>query len=50
MKSVYFPFMDLEKGYDIVDRDTMWQLMRIYGLRGKVLRGIMSFMRRLESG
>ena len=36
-------FMDLEKVYDIVDRDTMWQVIRIYGIGGRVIKGIMSF-------
>ena len=35
--------MDLEKAYDRVDRSAMWQVMRIYGIGGKVLRSIMSF-------
>ena len=35
--------MDLEKAYDRVDREAMWQVMRIYGIGGRVLRGIMSF-------
>ena len=42
-KRVYVAFMDLEKAYDRVDRDAMWQVLRIYGIGGKVLRGIMSF-------
>lgn len=42
-KSVYVAFMDLEKAYDRVDREAMWQVMRVYGLGGRVLRGIMSF-------
>ena len=36
-------FMDLDKAYDRVDRSAMWQVMRIYGIGGKVLRSIMSF-------
>ena len=42
-KRVWVAFMDLEKAYDRVDRDAMWQVMRIYGIGGRVLRGIMSF-------
>ena len=42
-KRVYVAFMDLEKAYDRVDRDAMWQVMRIYGLGGRVLEGIKSF-------
>ena len=36
-------FMDLEKAYDRVDREALWQVLRIYGIGGKVLKGIMSF-------
>ena len=42
-RKVWVAFMDLEKAYDRVDREAMWQVMRIYGIGGKVLRGIMSF-------
>ena len=42
-KRVWIAFMDLEKAYDRVDRDAMWQVMRIYGIGGRVLGGIMSF-------
>ena len=42
-KLVYMAFMDLEKAYDRVDREALWQVMRIYGIGGKVLKGIMSF-------
>ena len=42
-RKVYVAFMDLEKAYDRVDRDAMWQVMEIYGIGGKVLKGIKSF-------
>ena len=42
-KRVWIAFMDLEKAYDRVDRDALWQVLRIYGIGGRVLRGIMSF-------
>ena len=42
-KNIYVAFMDLEKAYDRVDREAMWEVMRIYGIGGRVLRGIMSF-------
>ena len=32
-KDVYFAFLDLEKAYDRVDRDTMWNVLRLYGAR-----------------
>ena len=33
-KKVYMAFMDLEKAYDRIDRDALWQIMRIYGVGG----------------
>ena len=42
-KRVFVAFMDLEKAYDRVEREAMWQVMRIYGIGGRVLKGIMSF-------
>ena len=42
-RSLYVAFMDLEKAYDRVDREAMWQVLRIYGIGGRVLSGIMSF-------
>ena len=42
-KKVWIAFMDLEKAYDRVDREALWQVLRIYGIGGRVLRGIMSF-------
>ena len=35
--------MDLQRPYDRVDRDAMWQVIRIYGIGGRVLKDIMSF-------
>ena len=34
-RKVYVAFMDLEKAYDRVDRDAMWQVMEIYGIGGR---------------
>ena len=42
-RRLFVAFMDLEKAYDKVDRDGMWQVMRINGVSGNVLRGIKSF-------
>ena len=36
-KSVWIVFMDLEKAYDRVDRDELWQMLRIFGFGGRVL-------------
>ena len=41
-KDVYFAFLDLEKAYDRVDRDAMWDVLRIYGIGGRLLRGVKS--------
>ena len=42
-KDVYFAFLDLEKAYDRVDRDAMWNVLRLYGIGGRLLRGVKSF-------
>ena len=42
-KDVYWAFMDLEKAYDRVDREAMWQVLRLYGVGGKLLRAVQSF-------
>ena len=35
--------MDLEKAYDRVDRDALWQVLRLYGVGGKLLKTVQSF-------
>ena len=35
--------MDLEKASDRVNRDTLWQVLRFYGVRGKLLKAVQSF-------
>ena len=35
-KNVYFAFMDLEKAYDRVDRDALWDVLRMYGVGRKL--------------
>ena len=39
-KDVYFAFLDLEKAYDRVDRDAIWNVLRLYGNGGRLLRGV----------
>ena len=34
--------MDLEKAYDRVDRDAMWDVLRLYGISGKLLGAMKS--------
>ena len=40
---MYWAFMDLEKAYDRVDRGAMWQVLRLYGVGGRLLRAVQSF-------
>ena len=35
-------FMDLEKGYDRINREELWQVLRMYDVGGKLLNGIKS--------
>ena len=39
---MYFAFLDLEKAYDRVDRDVMWNVLRLYGIGGRLLQGVKS--------
>ena len=41
-KDVYFAFLDLEKAYDRVDRDALWNVLRLYGIGGRLLQGVKS--------
>ena len=34
--------MDLEKAYDTIDRHGMWQILRVYGVGGKLLKAVQS--------
>ena len=43
-KYVYWVFTNLEKGYDTIDRHGMWQMLRVYGVGGKLLKAVQSFM------
>ena len=33
----------LEKAYDTIDRHGMWQILRVYGVGGKLLKAVQSF-------
>ena len=35
--------MDLEKAHDTIDRHGMWQMLRVYGVRGKLSKAVQSF-------
>ena len=34
--------MDLEKAYDTIDWHGMWQMLRVYGVGGKLLKAVLS--------
>ena len=39
---MYVGFMDLKKAYDRVNREALWQMVRMYDVGGKLLNGIKS--------
>ena len=43
-KDVFWAFMDLEKAYGTIDRHGMWQRLRMYGVGGKLLKAVQSFI------
>ena len=42
-KDVFSAFMDLEKAYDRIDQHGMWQMLKVYGVGGKLLKAVQSF-------
>ena len=42
-KDVFWAFMDLEKPYDTIDRPGVCQMLRVYGVGGKLLTAVQSF-------
>ncbi len=44
-KNVYAAFMDLEKAYDRVDWEALWDVLGIYGVGGRLLDGVKAFYR-----
>ena len=42
---LYAAFMDLEKAYDRVDREALWNVLKIYGVGGQLMEGIKAFYR-----
>ena len=42
-KVVFWAFMDVEKAYDTIDRQGMWQMLRVYRVGGKLLEAVQSF-------
>ena len=41
---VYVGIIDLEKAYDRVNREAMWQVLRMYDMGGKLLSGIKEYV------
>ena len=39
---MYVSFMDLEKAYDRVNMEALWQVLRMYVVDGKLLNGTKS--------
>ena len=42
-KDVFWAFMYLEKAYDTIARHATWQMLRVYGVGGKLLKAMQSF-------
>ncbi len=42
-KEVFWAFMDLEKAYDRISRECLWTVPRLYGLGGRLSKGVKSF-------
>ncbi len=42
-KEVFWAFMYLEKAYDRIDRECLWTVLQLYGLGGRLLKGVKSF-------
>ena len=42
-KDVFWELMNLEKAYDTIDRHGMRQMLRVYGVGGKLMEAVHSF-------
>ena len=42
-KDVFLAFIDLEKAYGTIALHGMWQMLRVYGVGGKLLKAMQSF-------
>ena len=42
-KDVLWAFMDLGNPYDTIDQHGIWQMLRVEGVRGKLLKAVQSF-------
>ncbi len=41
---VFWAFMDLEKAFEIIDKEVLWIILSLYVLGGRLLNGVKSFM------
>ena len=39
-KDLFWAFMEVDKAYDRVDKNTLWQVLRLYGVGGKMLKAV----------
>ena len=49
-KQVFLAFVDLEKAYDRVSRNKMWEFLRKYGVEEELLRAIQALYQRSPKG
>ena len=42
-KDLFWAFMDLEKVDDSIDLHDMWQMLRMYGVEGKLTKALQNF-------
>ena len=42
-RDLFWAFMDLEKAYYTIYRHGLWQMLRVYGVGGKLLQAVQSF-------
>ena len=42
-KDVFCTLMDLEKASETIDRHGMWQMLRVYGVGGKLFKAVQNF-------
>ena len=48
-KSLYVAYMDLEKAYHRVDRETMWCVLGMYGINGQLLKAVQYLYEKSEA-
>ena len=41
---VFLVLVDLEKAYNTIDRQGMWQMLRVYGVGGKLLEAVQFYV------